>query len=205
MMTTRPPASRNFSAVVVSFCTLLLGGTSLGGCVIERYERTSGRDATAQCTSPGPAAARAFIEADELLEAPPGEGAGVFVEYESGGRWHVWATCDTHLTGRACHFDILARAANGSIRNVAGDALSRRDSLIQDCADTVQLFLTSRADISGMFFEAQPGTTVVFDVLVDGVPYPELVYWYGSFRETDESDVRYGAPGNPIALTPLQP
>lgn len=196
--------SRNLTSYAATFCALVLGGTSLGGCVIERYERTSSRDA-ARCTTPGPAAARAFIEADEALEAPPGEGAGVFVEYESGGRWHVWATCDTRLTGRACHFDIVAQAAHGPIRNIVGDGLSHRDSLFQDCTDTVQLLLTSRADISGMFFETQPGATVVFDVLVDGAPYPELVYWYGSFRETDESDVRYGAPGNPIALTPRQP
>lgn len=203
-MTTAQGTSLGLAPLSLVIGGLLFGTVTLGGCVIERYERTS-RDSTPRCTTPGPAEARAFIEPDERLEAPPGEGAGVFVEYESGGRWHVWATCDTRLTGRACHFDVLAQTSTGSIRNVVGDALAPGDSLTQDCTDTAQLLLTSRSDISGMFFETQPGATVVFDVLVDGVPYPELVYWYGSFRETDASDVRYGAPGNPIALTPRRP
>lgn len=204
MKTMRRDSSRGFGQLFLLFCAVMVGGTTLSGCVIERYESTR-KDSTARCATPAPAAARAFIEPDEMLEAPAGEGAGVFIEYESGGRWHVWATCDTRLTGRSCHFDVLVQTSAGTIRNVYGDALTSDDTVLQDCPDTAQLVLKSRADISGMYFETQPGTTVVFDVLVDGAPYPELVYWYGSFRESDASDVRYGAPGNPIALTPLRP
>lgn len=204
MKTMRRDSSRGLVRLSLLACAAVTGSALLTGCVIERYETTRS-DSPTRCATPPPAAARAFIKPDEFLEAPPGEGAGVFIEYESGGRWHVWATCDTRLTGRSCLFDVLAQTSAGTIRNVYGDALSGDDSVFQECADTAQLVLKSRADISGMYFETQPGATVVFDVLVDGAPYPELVYWYGSFRESDASDVRYGAPGNPIALTPLRP
>lgn len=182
---------------------LLAATLALSGCVIERHEHVV-RDDLPRCSSPGVAAGRVWIDADERLQATPGEGAGVFVEYESGGRWHVWLTCDTAITGKSCRFDVFAQSLEGTIGGVVGDSLGPGDAVYQDCSDTAQLIATTRANIAGMYFETRPGAAVQFDVLLDGAPYPELVYWYGNHRIGDPSDVRYGAPGNPIDFIPNQ-
>lgn len=182
---------------------LFLAVFVMAGCIVERHERVV-RDDPPRCTSPGRAAAKVWIEADEHLQAAPGEGAGVFIEYESGGRWHVWVTCDTQLTGKPCRFDVLAQSLEGPLGNVVGDLLGPGDAVYQDCSDTAQLFATARSDIKGMYFDTRPGAAVQFDVLLDGTPYPELVYWYGNHRIGDPSDVRYGAPGNPVDFIPDQ-
>jgi hypothetical protein len=38
------------------------------------------------------------VDPNQTLSAAPGQGAGVFIEYKTGGHWHVWWTCDTALT-----------------------------------------------------------------------------------------------------------
>lgn len=195
---------RNFPAWLTrAFGAVAMAGLATG-CIVERQHHVV-RDDPPRCTSPGSSAASAWIETDERLEAAPGEGAGVFVEYESGGRWHVWLTCDTSVTGRPCHFDVFAQALGASIGNVVGESLSPGDAVYHDCSDTAQLMTSTRATISGMYFDAPPGATIQLDVLLDGAPYPELVYWYGKHRKGDRSDVRYGAPGNPVAFTPTRP
>ena len=50
------------------------------------------------------------IDAGETLQADPGEGVGVFVEYMGGGEWNVWATCDTEFSGFSCAFDVFVNA-----------------------------------------------------------------------------------------------
>lgn len=178
---------------------------ALSACIIERHERVSRADPPPRCTAPGPSAGRVYIEADEFLEAPAGEGAGVFIEYESGGGWHVWVSCDTLISGQSCKFDVFAQVIGGSIGHVVGDSLGPGDAVYQDCSDTAQLITKTRSNISGMYFDASPGATVQFDILLDGAPYPELVYWYGNHRRGQGSEVRYGAPGNPVAITPNTP
>lgn len=183
---------------------LTLSASLASGCIIERYERVR-RDEAPQCTKPRASAATVWIEADEALTSAPGEGAGIFLEYESGGRWHAWVTCDTRLTGRSCKFDIFAQVINGTAGNIVGESLGPRGRVYHDCSDTVQLVVDPGTTTAGMYFDAPPGAAVQFDVLLDGAPYPEIVYWYGRDRRGDVSEVRYGAPGNPISVVPIHP
>src|SRR6185369_12381932 len=49
---------------------------------------------------------QATIDTDELLDVQPGAGAGAFIEYESGGTYHVTTSCDVG-EGGACVWDIV--------------------------------------------------------------------------------------------------
>src|SRR5262245_14485074 len=46
------------------------------------------------------------VDTGRTLNAAPGEGIGVFVEYAAGGRWHIWWTCDTLQTSASCNFQL---------------------------------------------------------------------------------------------------
>lgn len=185
---------------------LLVSGLSVSmlGCVIQRQDRIV-RDDAPSCTAPDASAPLVWVETDEQLNATPGEGAGVFVEYSSGGHWYVWTTCDTKITGNSCNFDVLARAMDASITNVVGDSVSAGGAAYQPCSNSAQLVTDVATSTAGVHFDTPPGARVQFDVLLDGSPYPELVYWYGSHRKGDASTVRYGAPGNPVTFSPTHP
>jgi len=55
------------------------------------------------------------VDANKTLTATPGSGVGIFVEYQTGGHWHVWWSCDTNKTGLNCAFDIKGQIDSGSI------------------------------------------------------------------------------------------
>lgn len=189
---------------LATLAIVVLGAGVTSGCIIERYERVH-RDEAPQCAKPRASAQTVWIEPDEALAAEAGEGAGVFLEYESGGRWHAWVTCDTRITGRSCKFDVFAQVINGNVGNIVGESLGPRGRVYHDCADSVQLVVDPGESAAGVYFDAPPGAAVQFDILLDGAPYPELVYWYGHHRKSDASDVRYGAPGNPVSVVPSRP
>src|SRR5215203_6098012 len=47
----------------------------------------------------------AVIDTDELLDVDPGVGAGAFIEYETGGTYHVTTSCDVGQ-GADCYWDL---------------------------------------------------------------------------------------------------
>jgi hypothetical protein len=132
------------------------------------------------------------------LDADPGDGTGVFIEYQAGGRWHVFATCDTNLSRLPCEFNVIASVPAGvSYSNVLGESLERDDA-IYEYGDAVELVTTTSSDFDGMNFETPAGTTVRFEVYVDGQREPRFVYWVGG------GALHSGAPSNPIELQPSE-
>src|SRR5687768_2242293 len=55
------------------------------------------------------------IDSDRTMTATGGEGVGVFVEYATGGKWHVFWTCDTAISGQACQFLLRMTATEGQL------------------------------------------------------------------------------------------
>src|SRR4051812_13377028 len=74
-------------------------------------------------------ATNAAIDVDAKLElSEPGEGAGVFVEYASGGHWTVTTSCDTNQSKAPCEWDLIMTAEDGTqITNVKGVDLESAD------------------------------------------------------------------------------
>lgn len=197
-----PERSRSLRALGLVTGIVALGAA---GCVVEHDHMHAPDSQTPACLPPGIPAATVGIDANEPLASPPGEGAGVFLEYQAGGHWHVWTACDTKTSGLACNYDVFAQVTNGSTSNVASESLESNDAVYWSCTDTAELVATTTNDIDGMYFDAPPGAGVQFDVRIDGVPHPELVYWYGNYRNGSESYVHYGAPGNPVLVVPNTP
>lgn len=143
--------------------------------------------------------AQADIDAGEQIDVTPGEGAGVFIEYETGGTWHLFASCDTKVSNTQCEWDVVATVAAGEqIDSFSGDDLETNDAIIP-IDEGIRLIATTGLDLDGFYFDAPPGSTVRFDVFLDGGPVPRFVNWVGG------GALNRGAPTNPIDLEPSAP
>ncbi len=127
----------------------------------------------------------------------PGQGAGAFVEYASGGSWHVFTSCDTSVSGYSCGWDIIVDA-DGGITDFSADRLEQSDTEWVDWGDqgTVRMVATTGYDVDGFYFTTQAGATSRIDVYLDGEPAPRFIYWVG------DGGLHRGAPSNPIDLAP---
>jgi hypothetical protein len=158
---------------------------------------------------PEPGIVEATIDPDAFLELDPGEGVLIGVEYTSGGTWKVSTVCDTAYSDVPCWFDIIVDSYSASgIRNIEPDELESNDEIYRLDAFALELdFLTSDS-IDSVSFTATPGSTLrVTAALHDpGGDYwgswkldPRLVSWVGN------GGINWGAPTNPLDLTPAAP
>ncbi len=141
---------------------------------------------------------KAKIDAGQTLETTPGDGIGVFVEYAKGGTWHVYTACDTARSGYSCAHDVLVTVMGSTYKNLRNDSLEGQDRVDQ-FADGFQLLAETSSDLDGVYFDANPGATVRFDVYLDGSPDGRFFYWFGG------GALHAGAPSNPIDLVPSEP
>jgi hypothetical protein len=119
----------------------------------------------------------------------------VFIEYGEGGRWHVFAACDTDLSGLPCEFNVIATVEGGFADNEVGESLESGDS-VEAYDDAVELAATTNSDFDGMTFDAPVGATVRFEVYLDGLLDARFIYWVGG------GALHSGAPTDPIDLKP---
>lgn len=135
-------------------------------------------------------------------DVTPGEGAGTFIEYQAGGHWHLFTSCDTKLpkSQGPCSWDIIVSAATSdTIQSFQPDRLENDDRLGWGDGGSVHLVADNSYDFDGFYFDAVPGAVVRFDVYLDGQPGPRYIYWNGN------GGLHSGAPSNPIDLTPSTP
>jgi hypothetical protein len=151
--------------------------------------------------SPAKDVVTAKIDTGETLTTDKGKGAGVFIEYAEGGRWHVFTSCDYDLYGEECQWDVLASVGSGGqITNAEIESAESADGdkLYSD-STSVNLVVSTASDFDGMTFSTQPGATVRIDVLLGGAADARYIYWVG------DGGLHTGAPSNPIDLKPSTP
>jgi hypothetical protein len=138
------------------------------------------------------------IDTDQIIEAEPGEGVGLFVEYAAGGFWRMWTSCDTNYSGQACQFDACVSIVNGSsdIRLAEGEELEGSDRIELLSDGWTCLSAETDADLDGLLFETEPGAVVRFEVSLDGFLDGRYVYWVG------DGVLHAGAPTNPVDFVP---
>lgn len=124
----------------------------------------------------------------------PGFGTGLFVEVAEDGVWHVFATCDTELSGYVCAWDVDVWAEG--IDLVEEDDLEIEDDVDRYEDDGLYAYLENDTDVDGFWFTTAPGATVQLTMLLDGASQPTFVYWVGDGVQNE------GAPTNPINLEP---
>jgi hypothetical protein len=140
------------------------------------------------------------ITPDKTLQADPGEGVGIFVEYAAGGHWHVWTSCDTNNSKVACDFEAFAIPEKGAkIANVQAEALESGDVAEELNDGSAHLSASTSAEADGMTFDATPGALIELEVYFGGVPDSRIIFWYG------DDTLHTGAPTDPIDLIPDAP
>jgi hypothetical protein len=127
----------------------------------------------------------------------PGLGAGLFIEYASGGDWTLFVTCDTEVTDAACAFDVIVTVDPGA--GLAAPELSGEspDDTVRLVDGGFHLYTVTTGEMPMVTFSADPGAGVTVDMLLDGFAQPEYVNWVsGGVQQQD--------PGvNPVRFTPL--
>lgn len=138
------------------------------------------------------------VDADFVLNTAFGEGAGVFVEYSSGGVWTVWTSCDAALTGDSCAFDVQVRSTA---------PVATVDELDMEDFDHVELYddydfamiVDTAYHMDRVMFSTEPGALVEIELAIDGIIDPSYFVWYGN------GTVHNGAPESPVVFQPDQP
>lgn len=177
---------------------------ALGACWVEPEQpyQPIPQTATPQPTSTSNVPTRVAIATGETLEAEPGKGAGVFVEYQAGGKWRVWTTCDTEITNTACHYQLSLQPEQGARLStpstpVAGSGDNRIDSAT---SSLISASLTTSTDTDSLeFYLDPPGASLQLQASLDGAQDGRIIFWIGP-------DVLHtGAPSNPVIFEPTTP
>jgi len=185
----------------------------VAGCVAEQGVSSSGYGVAG--SAPGSSAAGAtgaaagnaqpmlvVVDPDRTMNAAPGQGVGVFTEYQTGGHWHVWWTCDTAKTDLSCGFKVGVYIAAGTIANLAGDELGAGDEFSQPSPQEVQAVTTTTTSINGITFDTPPGSTITLDAQLDGQRDGSFLF----FVQDGKVNGGYGMPvTDPLMLQAASP
>jgi hypothetical protein len=141
-----------------------------------------------------------------MTDIAPGRGAGVFIEYTSGGQWAVSLACDTERSGLACEWDVYASPLGAENLVWVDQELDADDGVRENHEGGIDYWTTTSHELDQLWFVGAPREPVSFYVLldarfVDRDRAPErFVYWVG-----DAGVLHAGAPSNPIELVPTEP
>jgi hypothetical protein len=146
------------------------------------------------------------VDPNRTMNATPGNGVGVFTQYETGGHWNVWWTCDTSKTSLPCAFDVTVTVSTGTIANVAGETLEAAEAPTQATTQSVELVTTTTTGIDGMTFDTvvPAGTTpiITLNAKLNGVDDSEYLF----FVQDGQINGNYaGSLTDPLMLEPSSP
>jgi hypothetical protein len=146
------------------------------------------------------------VDPNRTMSANPGDGVGVFTEYQSGGHWHVWWTCDTNKTSESCPFDVTVSVSTGTIANVAGQTVQTGATFNQGSQTRVEAITTTTTGIDGITFDTvvPSGTTpiITLDAKLGGVEDPSFLF----FVQDGQINGNYtGSLTDPLMLEPSTP
>lgn len=151
----------------------------------------------ASCSTPS----QSTIDTDAQLVVDAGVGAGVFIEYATGGHYHLRTSCDTTRSNTSCHWDVIITPEDGAtITNTATENLEANDSfhVYPDQSATVsyQLTTVTTTELDGVTFDVDPGAAISVDAFLDDTCALPFFFWQGG------GAVHEGSPSNPLQLTP---
>ncbi|MEO7112741.1 MAG: hypothetical protein ABI183_20005 [Polyangiaceae bacterium] len=109
------------------------------------------------------------VDTGKTMNAAPGDGVGIFVEYAAGGQWHVWWTCDTNKTSESCAFNIKIAAKTGLMSNLALSGAVQGDSLLQSDDHTLSAVTSTTSNAVDVKFTGDPGGTIEIEAAVGGI------------------------------------
>jgi hypothetical protein len=132
------------------------GSSSSGGSGPAPYTSSSG-------TAP-PQPLLVDVDTGGTLLTTPGNGIGVYVEYQTGGHWRVSWTCDTSLTSLSCSFIVDASVTAGTIASTGTEGLNPDDSVSQASARQIEAVTTTTTGVDAILFDTNPGEAITVTV-----------------------------------------
>jgi len=120
---------------------------------------SAGTSDTPPSSGSSPAPMLVEVDTDQTMTADPGQGVGVFVEYGTGGKWHIWLTCDTAKTSQECDFTVDATVTVGTITNLDASQLAGGVAT-SPTPSSVHARITVSNDVRGVAFTTNPGVAL---------------------------------------------
>ncbi len=116
------------------------------------------------------------VDTNQTMNAIGGDGVGVFVEYSTGGHWHVWWTCDTNQTQAKCNFVVGITAASGAIKHLDASGLAGGFATL---SSTTQLDASSTTTtaVTGVSFDTDPGAQITLDATMGNLTYGSFLFF----------------------------
>jgi hypothetical protein len=186
-------------AILTLAASIGLGGA---GCIFVDNDDGDGGEVTPVEDPPkADTPQQVIIDADETMTTSPGDGVGLFIEYATGGHWHIYTACDTNDSGYPCAFDVIVSGVDPAteILNVKPENLTGEKDVIQlEGTRAVHLYTETSDGLNGMTFDAAPGAMLEVDTYLDDAPGEHFVYWIGG------GVLHAGAPTNPLDLQPSE-
>jgi hypothetical protein len=154
------------------------------------YDDSSGGGPAGSATSDGSPSAHpmtAIIDTDQTMQVNPGQGVGVFVEYDTGGNWNVWWTCDTSIdsSNPACAFDVKVTAESGAITNLASSKFASGDVLTQADPGSWEATTTTSTGSDTVTFTTTPGARILLDATIGGQHDGQFIFFVQGGKVND--------------------
>jgi hypothetical protein len=193
---------RLLSSLQIGSLLLVSGAAYLGAMTVgcdgghEHEHDANGGNPTPEMITATPQ--KVAIDTGATIDAKPGDGVGVFVQYATGGHWTITTACDTNTSGFDCNFDLFLSGVDSSttLSNPKGQSLEGLDTVEIQADGTVHLYADTLTGLDGITFDAQPGAAIQLEMYLDGAAQPRFVYWVG------DKVLHTGAPTDPIDLAP---
>jgi hypothetical protein len=196
------------SAALLMGCTVQDGSGSSGGesGYAGGSSSSSGGGTSSSGSSTPTQPMLVDVDPNRTMNATPGNGVGVFTQYETGGHWNVWWTCDTSKTSLPCAFDVTVTVSTGTIANVAGETLEAAEAPTQATTQSVELVTTTTTGIDGVTFDTvvPAGATPIIrlDAKLNGLDDGQYLF----FVQDGQINGNYaGTLTDPLMLEPSSP
>lgn len=166
---------------------------------------TSGCFISGDAGDPAPPSAtpdRESIDTNAHMSVTGGAGAGLWVEYRSGGSWDVYTSCDTDISHRPCDFDVLVSVeAGAAVSDPVLHDQEPADTLDLRADGSLRLITGTAAGLDGVRFTTDPGAAVRIDLLLDGQAEPSFIHWVSDGEAVTGTDTTT----NPLVFVPTSP
>jgi hypothetical protein len=145
------------------------------------------------------------VDTNRTMSASPGDGVGVYTQYQTGGHWNVWWTCDTNKTALPCAFDVTISVTTGTIANVAGQSPATSGGATFS-SQSLEAVTTTTTGIDGVTFDTvvPAGATpiITLDAKLSGQEDGSYLF----FVQDGAINGNYaGTLTDPLMLEPLAP
>lgn len=162
---------------LLAFLAVAVIVPSLAGCIIDSRNSgpSNGGPAPTSTTPPATQPMIVTVDTNQTMNAKGGDGVGVFVEYKTGGHWHVWMTCDTNKSNLDCDFDTIISGA--TIANATPTAGSSTALTITQSSAQVEARVLMTNEVNGITFDTAPGARITIDATVSGLHSGDYFFW----------------------------